>query len=137
MELFELLDIIFSKPIEYSKVTQGDKRKHFFLLNRRMAIYYPLQCQALQRVKMNETAAVDFWQSFISKQYNKTPYWMFTKGVKKVKEEKEKTVNIKESSLTEFSIYFGYDLKSVKEAAKVFPEEFKKEIINFEKIKQS
>ena len=133
-ELFELTDILFSKPQEYHKVTQGDKKKHFFMINRRMSINFPLQAQLLQHIRINDAAVIDFWQAFLSKQYSKTPGWMFVKGVKKSNEEKEKTVNIKESALKEYASYFGYDLKSVKEAAIIFPEEFKKEINNFEKI---
>jgi|WetSurMetagenome_2_1015567.scaffolds.fasta_scaffold1125754_1 hypothetical protein len=134
MELFELIDIMFSNPKEYANVTKGDKKKHFFLINRRMAIQFPLQAHMLQHNKINDAATVDFWQLFVSKKYSKTPYWMFVKGVKKNKEEKEKKTSIKEASIKKFATFFKYDIKTVKEAIEMFPEEMKKEINNFQKI---
>jgi len=132
MELFDLLNILFSNNNEYSNVSSADKKKHFFMINRRLCINFPLQAQFLQHVKMNEVAAVDFWHSFLIKQYNKTPYWMYTKGVKKTIEQKEKNT-IKESLLREYAAFYNYDYKSVKEAAEIFADEFKKEIVSFQK----
>jgi len=134
MELFKLLNIMFEKPLEYSKVTVGEKRRHFFMITRRLAINFPLQAQVLQRIKINEVAVVDFWQKFLRKQYNKTPYWMYTKGIKKAKEKKEKVTNIKESSIKDFSTCMGYDIKTVKEALEFFPDEMKRELHEFEKM---
>ena len=60
------------------------------MINRRMSIQFPLQAQALQQVKIDEVAVIDFWQSYLRKQYSKTPFWMFTKGIKKSKEKNTK-----------------------------------------------
>jgi len=138
MELLELTKIMFEKPEEYSSVTPGDKRKHFFMINRRMSIQHPEEAQALQRLKINEAAVVDFWQRFLIRKYKgKTPFWMFIAGVKKKQEEKEKKINIKESVIKQYAIKFGYDLKSVREAIEIFPDSMKKELQNFEKILES
>jgi broad specificity polyphosphatase/5'/3'-nucleotidase SurE len=104
------------------------------MITRRLAINFPLQAQVLQRIKINEVAVVDFWQKFLRKQYNKTPYWMYTKGIKKAKEKKEKVTNIKESSIKDFSTCMGYDIKTVKEALEFFPDEMKRELHEFEKM---
>jgi hypothetical protein len=133
MELFELTKLMFENPQGYLQVTSGDKRKHFFMINRRMSINYPIQTNILQHIKINDIAVIDFWQNFLRKHYNKTPYWMFTKGIKKTSEEKEKNLTIKDSTIKEFCIYYGYDLKSVNESIKIFPEEMKKELNVFEK----
>ena len=133
MELFELTKIMFEDPQSYKNVTPGEKRKHFFMINRRMSIQFPLQAQVLQHQKINEVGVIDFWQHFLRKQFTKTPYWMFTKGVKKAKETKEKKTNIKESVLNSYASKMGFDHKSVIEAAEVFPTELKKELQRFEK----
>lgn len=133
MELFELTKIMFEDPVAYSKVTPGEKKKHFFMINRRMSIQFPLQAQVLQHIKINDVAVVDFWQNYLRKQYTKTPVWMYTKGVKKTQEEREKKISLKEDSIKQFAIKYGYDLKSIKEALNFFPEEMKKEIQSFEK----
>ncbi len=137
MELFELTKIMFECPTEYEKVTLGVKRKHFFMVNRRLAIQFPLQAQLLQHVRIDEASVINFWQSFLRKQYVKTPYWMFIKGVKKTKETKEKKANVKESLIKEFATKHGYDIKIIREALEFFPEQMKKEILKFEKITKS
>jgi hypothetical protein len=133
MDPFELIKIMFENPEKYKTINIGDKRKNFFIVQRRLSIQYPLQCQALQHIKINDISVTDFWQNFISKQYNKVPYWMFIKGVKKTNEHREKELGVKENTIREFSIYYNYDIKSVREALLVFPEEMKKEINTFEK----
>lgn len=137
VDLFELIKIMFEDPIAYNKISNGTKKKHFFMLNRRFSIFFPLQAQILQHTGIDEISVVDFWQSFIRKQYSKVPNWMYVKGVKKVTEEKEKKSNISEASIKEFSIAFNYDIKIVKEAIAFFPDEMKKEINDFDKIRNS
>lgn len=133
MELFDLIKIMFEDPKAYKKVTSGDKKKHFFMINRRMAIKYPLQADVLQHLKVDEISVVDFWQNFLTKIYKKkTPYWMFTKGIKKTKELKEKKTNIKENTIKNYAIRHGYDIKAVREALEFFPKEMKKLLIIFE-----
>jgi len=131
MELFELTKIMFESPQEYYKVTPGEKKKHFFMINRRMSIQFPLQAQVLQHIRINDVAVIDFWQNHLRKHYNKTPGWMYTKGVKKSQEEKEHKISIKDETVKDFAMKFGYDLKSVREAIKFFPEEMKKELKRF------
>lgn len=133
-DLFELIKIMFEDPKAYEKITPGEKRKNFFMINRRMSIKFPLQAQVLQHLKIDEVSVVDFWQNFINKQYNKIPYWMYTKGVKKSKEAKEKKTNIKESLIREYAIKYNLDIRSVKDALEFFPKEMKKELQIFEKI---
>jgi len=133
MELFELTKIMFEDPKSYQNVTPGEKRKHFFMINRRMSIQFPLQAHVLQHQKIDEVAVVDFWQSFLRKQFKSTPYWMYTKGAKKAKETIEKKTNIKESTLKEYATVMKFDMKAVREAAHFFPIEFKKELDKFEK----
>jgi hypothetical protein len=132
MELFDLLNCIFKDPIEYAKVSKLDKKRNFFMIQRRLAIGHPLQAHVLNNLKINPDQAVDIWQRFIIKQYNgKMPGWMFIKGAKKNKEIEEKKVNITFKDLAEFAKYNKYDIKSVKDAIKLFPTEIKKEIDQF------
>jgi len=134
MELFELIKIMFEDPEAYSKVTPGEKKKHFFMINRRMSIKFPAQAQVLQHIRIDEVSVVDSWQQFLRKQYNKTPYWMFTKGVKKTQEKKEQKIDVKESTIKLFASKHDMDLKSVREAIEVFSDEMKKELKTFEKF---
>ena len=134
MELFNLIKKIFEDPKGYKEATKIDKRKNFFMINRRFAIGHPMQANALNALKINQESAVDVWQKFMSKQYNKTPYWMYTKGVKKAQEEKERKINISNAVIEEYAKRHGYEIKSVLEALDFFPDQMLKELQTFEKI---
>jgi hypothetical protein len=134
MELFDFIKILFTDPAEYSKIPAGEKRKQFFMTNRRMAINFPLQAGVLQQNKINQAAVVDFWQRFVRKQYKYVPGWMYTKGVKKAQEFKEKKTSINESLITEYSRYFKIDRKSIVDALEFYPEQITKQLKDFEKI---
>lgn len=136
MELFEMTKAMFGDTNNYSEATKGDKRKNFFMIQRRMAIQHPVQAQALNGLKINQEQAVDIWKRFLSKKYNKTPFWMYTKGVKKAKEEKEAKINIPGTLIEEFAKRHKLDLKTVYEALTIFPKEMQKEIKDFEKTQK-
>jgi hypothetical protein len=134
MELFELTRIMFEDPEAYKEATKGDKRKNFFIIQRRMAIQHPMQANVLNGLKINQEEAIDVWQRFLRKKYKKTPFWMYTKGIKKVKEEKEKKINISTQVVEDYAKKYKIDLKSVWEALDMFPKKMKKELQDFEKI---
>ena len=125
---------MFEDPIAYEEVGRGEKRKNFFMINRRFAIQHPMQAQALNTLRINQEGAVDIWQRFLRKQYKKTPFWMFTKGVKKAKEVKEKKINIPTEVIEEYAKRHRLDLQSVWDALEFFPKEMSKELKDFEKL---
>lgn len=134
MELFEMTKSMFGDTDNYGEATKGDKRKNFFMIQRRMAIQHPMQAQALNGLRINQEQAVDVWKRFLSKKYSKTPFWMYTKGVKAAAEAKEKKINLSKASIEEFAKRHRMDLKSVYEAIDIFPKEMQKEIKDFEKF---
>ena len=128
MELFKFIDIIFTNPLEYSSITPSEKRKQFFICNRRFAINFPQEANVLQHAKINQAAVVDFWQRFLRKQYDRIPGWMYTKGVKKSQEFKEKKLNVSNEMIKEYCKRFNIDRKSVIDALEFYPNEMKKEL---------
>jgi len=134
MELFDILNCMFKDPELYKEVSKSDKKKNFFMINRRLSIAHPMQASVLNILKINQEEAVDVWQRFLIKQYGgKLPGWMFIKGIKKVKEAEEKKVSISSKDIVEFSRINMFDIKSVRDAIKVYPEEMKKEIDKLQK----
>jgi len=133
--LFDITKILFENPKEWEDITLGEKRKFYFQIQRRFAIKFPMQANALQHLKINQSAVVDFWQRFM-KQYNgRTPGWMFTKGIKKSKEIKEKkNYGISEVLISTYAIKMKMDRKSIIDALTFFPEKMSKELKQFEKI---
>ena len=137
MELFDITKIIFENHEDWKQVSSFDKKKAFFALNRRFSIKFPLQANVLQHVKINPIDVVDFWFTFLSKSNDKTPYWMYVKGVKKTQEVKEKKSTISKELFNEYCRINEFDRKSVEDAMEFFPEESVKEIKQFEKMIKS
>lgn len=133
-ELFDITKIIFEKPSEWVTVTKGEKKKYFFAINRRFAIQFPMQANALQHLKISQSGVVDFWQGFMSQRYKRTPSWMFTKGIKKSKAIKEKKTKVSESLIFEYSKKMQMDKKVIYDALEFYPDLMTKELKKFEKV---
>jgi gas vesicle protein len=79
-------------------------------------------------------ASVDWWQRFLRKKYQKTPYWMFQKGVKFHQEKEEKKIKITAETISEYCRFYQKDPKQIKDAIKFYPEEMQKEMNDFQKM---
>ena len=134
MELFEFTKILFENPAAYKEITPGEKRKQYFMVNRRFAIQFPMQANALQHLKINQSGVIDFWQQFMRKKYNRTPGWMYTKGIKKAKQDKERKTNVSEKLVVDFAKRMEIDKKAVYEALEFYPDLMVKELKDFERI---
>lgn len=132
-DLFEITKIIFEKPHEWKDITIGEKKKYFFIINRMFAIQFPMQANALQNNKINQVGVMDFWQDFMRKRYQRTPNWMFTKGVAKTKEIKEKKSNIPETLINEYSKRMSVDKKSIIDALHFYPDLMTAELRKWQK----
>jgi hypothetical protein len=135
MELFDLTKIIFEKPNEWKDVTNGDKRKFFYLIQRRFAIQHPIQANALQALRIEQSCVMDFWQQYMTKTYRgRTPHWMFISGAKKAKEKKEAKISVSDSLVNEYSKRMEIDKKSVYDALEHYPDMMLAELKSFQKM---
>jgi len=135
MELFEFINVLFTKPLEFSKITPGEKRKQYFMVQRRLAIQFPQQANALQHLKINQNAVIDFWENFLRKTYKGyTPKWLYTKGVKKTQEIKEKKISISNEIINEYCRYYKVERKTVEDALEFYNNLMIEELKEFEKI---
>jgi hypothetical protein len=133
-ELFDITKIIFEQPGEWQNVTSGEKRKYYFAIQRRFSIQFPMQANALQHLKINQSGVVDFWQRFMRKTYNRTPGWMYTKGVKKAKETKEKKVQVSGKLIDEYAKRMKIDKKSIMDSLEYWPDLMLAELKQYEKM---
>ena len=122
MEAFEILKAFFSNK-KWEEVNNQDKARGFFMINRIMAISFPLQANALNHTKIDTVAAVNYWRSTILLKYKSTPGWFFTSSIKKDK--------IKEYNPPDEVSYFiknKYEIseREIAELSKYYPKEFKK-----------
>lgn len=135
MELFDLTKIMFEKPGEWAEVSPSDKRKWFFLINRRFAIQHPIQAAALQHIRIDQTSVMDFWQKYMYKTYGgRTPHWMFIKGVKQAKETKETKIKVSDALVTAYAKKMEIDKKSIYDALEFYPDSILQELKVFQKM---
>jgi len=86
MELFDFVKVMFTDQRKYSQLKNSDRARHFFMIQRFMAIQYPSTAQQLNRTGINAWPVVDLWQ-MVASRFNRVPGWIYTK-TKKVASEK-------------------------------------------------
>jgi hypothetical protein len=130
MELFDFVRVMFTKPAEYAKIKNVEKGKHFFMVNRFMAIKHPTTAQALNRVGQNGWAAVDLWQ-LVASRFQKVPGWIYTKTKRTTTSEKVWKPNPEVARI--WMERNGIGERELKEAIQFNPEEMKKSFTALEK----
>lgn len=126
MNLFEIIASFFSK--NYKNVTNIEKSKNGFMINRFCSIYYPVHSALLSRVKINTGKVVDFWKYTLNKKYTSTPQWMYSKKNKVKKEE-----ILDEKLIKEYCRINKCSLKDFNEILNHYPKELKKELNELKK----
>ena len=91
---FQVLDAMFSTENAYNSLTKKDKERNFYMVNRRMAINFPLQAFKLSMMETNPEYAVDCLRMISSRYGGKKPGWLY---LKTEKEKNIKTTKIKYS----------------------------------------
>jgi hypothetical protein len=130
MELFDFVRVMFTKPAEYAKIKNVEKGKHFFMVNRFMAIKHPTTSQALNRVGQNGWAAVDLWQ-LVASRFQRVPGWIYTKTKRTTTSEKVWKPNPEVARI--WMERNGLGERELKEAIQFNPEEMKKSFSSLEK----
>lgn len=91
---FNVLDIMFSNSDEYDNLSKKDKDRNFFMINRRMAIKFPVQACRLSVLGINPEYALDSLRMITLQYKGKKPSWLY---LKTAKEKEEKQVKLKYS----------------------------------------
>ena len=92
MQLFDIVKNIFNQNAGvWKSVGKNDKARNFFMINRIMAIQFPIQANQFNKLKVNPSFVVDWWRDTLNKRYSKSPSWIYTKTRKSQKEDLEKT----------------------------------------------
>lgn len=76
--LFEYIDCLFTDPVKWKKITDNVKRSHFFMLNRRIAIAFPIIANS---VNINGIDVVDVSELYHAKLCSgRKPKFLYTKA---------------------------------------------------------
>lgn len=80
-KLFDFIKILFTKPAQYNKIKQHNKKRHHFMVNRFFAIKYPENAQMFNYNGINGGQVVDMW-SLVARRFTSVPAWIYTKTKK-------------------------------------------------------
>ena len=131
--LFELLNALFTNKEYVNSMSEETFKQNLFMVNRRLAIFYPLQAQVFNNNKVNPTDVIKFWSSYLYKPNCKyPPKWIYTAGATKSKEKKESKKEISNTTIKDFCKYYSLDRKDVDVALQFFKDEMIAEIKEFE-----
>ena len=84
MELFDIVKNIFSKnQRSWDSVGKNDKVRNFFMINRIMAIQFPVQANQFNKMRVTPHFVVDWWRNTLSNRFSKPPSWIYIKTLKK------------------------------------------------------
>jgi len=127
MELFDIIKSIFKSDSIWSKVSNADKKRHYFMINRIMAINFPIQADQFNRLKVNPYPVVDWWQRTLSKNYSRVPNWIYTKTNKVKKNKPSSKSNLDEFEDVELVIRTKFEVskRELSELKSFFPDKYK------------
>ena len=78
-DFIEIADSIFVNKHKYQNITDEDKEKQFYILNKKFSIAFPKTAQAFNMKGVDRASIMDLW--FIKfKNDHKLPYWYWAKS---------------------------------------------------------
>lgn len=122
-ELIDVANAMLKNKKDWSKISNEDKEKFFFIFNRYFSKKYPDKSKLLNNKTINKVSAMDTWYLFmLDKPY---PKWFWSKSEKKAKyeiEESEINYLLEEHSIksSDLEILMKYYPDIVKEEIKYF-----------------
>lgn len=117
---FDIIKSFYSK--DWEKVTNRDKAKNFFMINRICSIQYPLQANSFNKLKIKPEKVVDYWKLFVTHHNKRLPSWIYTKTIKKEKEKEEK--KYKEEVINLIKEKYNLSNREISELKNFFPKKF-------------
>lgn len=117
---FDIIKAFYSK--EWNKISDRDKSRNLFMINRICSISYPLQANSFNNIKIQGDKVVDFWKIFIKHHSKTVPSWIWTKTSKKAKEREKK--EYKEEVITFIKDKYNISNREIEELKNFFPSKF-------------
>lgn len=81
---FDIIKMMFTDKESFDKLSDYMLDKHFFMINRIMAIQFPLQAQCFNKTNINGAQVIRSWQVFATAKcgYGRVPSFVYTKSGK-------------------------------------------------------
>lgn len=130
-EMKHVVDFILKDKQNFKNLSDEDKEKFFFIINRKFARKFPRHSQFFNTKGIDKASAIDIWYSFFIKERTiNIPDWYWFKQVsnKKIKS------SLKTEEMEYIKNIFNLTDNDVLYIEKNHPEELKEEIVKFKKF---
>lgn len=131
IKLFDLIDSMWDDG-KWEKISEVDKRTHYFMIQRFMSIMYIDETSRMNLEQINYARVVDFWREVMKRRYKSKPQFLFTK-TKKLEKEKEKKIAVDESVIDFYMKHNELDRRDFDMLFKMFPDALNDELKMYER----
>ncbi len=135
IDLFPYLNSLFSNNKNWSEISDNDKSRNFFMMQRMLAKKFPIQVHHLSHLKIDAPSVSNYWHEILIKSNNSVPGWIYSKNIKS---EQKKDVKLPSQEMIEwYCLQNEISQKEFQEKVNFFGDQFCKELIKQEKIMKS
>jgi hypothetical protein len=132
-KLFDFIKIVFTKPSKYKTISNHNKKRHHFMINRFFSIKFPANAQAFNFNGINPAAVIDSWAA-VATRFRGVPGWIYTK-TKRTKKEiaSAKSKYTEKDEVVKFYMQKNeIGVREFKELQQLFPKELDKNLKKLE-----
>ena len=131
IKLFDLIDSMWDDG-KWEKISESDKRTHYFMIQRFMSIMYIDETSRMNLEQINYARVVDFWREVMKRRYKSKPQFLFTK-TKKLEKEKEKKIAVDQAVIDFYMKHNELDRRDFDMLFKMFPDALNDELKMYER----
>lgn len=131
IKLFDLIDSMWDDG-KWEKISESDKRTHYFMIQRFMSIMYIDETSRMNLQQINYARVVDFWREVMKRRYKSKPQFLFTK-TKKLEKEKEKKIAVDQAVIDFYMKHNELDRRDFDMLFKMFPDALNDELKMYER----
>ena len=131
IKLFDLIDSMWDDA-KWEKISESDKRTHYFMIQRFMSIMYIDETSRMNLEQINYARVVDFWREVMKRRYKSKPQFLFTK-TKKLEKEKEKKIAVDQAVIDFYMQQNELDRRDFDMLFKMFPDALNDELKMYER----
>lgn len=131
IKLFDLIDSMWDDT-KWEKISESDKRTHYFMIQRFMSIMYIDETSRMNLEQINYARVVDFWREVMKRRYKSKPQFLFTK-TKKLEKEKEKKIAVDQAVIDFYMKHNELDRRDFDMLFKMFPDALNDELKMYER----
>ena len=132
--LFDIINALFVNKDIINNITYESARQNIFMINRRMAIKYPMQAQVFNFSGLNPKEVIMSWSDFVF--CGTVPRWIYTPGAAKTKSQTTKDLIRQDSVVRKFMAYYGIGRREMDSCIKLFPADTEEELKAFVKFQK-